>query len=116
MTTTQCLCWAEFQGGSAPILFNGNITDGANTEITSFIGANSIGVFENSVLTGLQIQVGDGSILSAVNLIDSSGGTQVSWAGCERATSGCSPKWNLLAKGLMIPISKGMTLKLTTTD
>lgn len=115
MTTTQNVAWVEF-GNGAPILFNIQSTDGTAIEMTSFIGTNGLGVFENQVVTGIKVQCGDGSILSQLEVVDSAGGSQVVWYGCERSTNGCSPKYNLNLSGLNIRVSKGMALKITTAD
>jgi len=115
MTTTNNIAWIEF-GNGAPILFTIQSTDGTPVEITSFIGTNGIGVFENQVLTGLKIQCGDGSILSSLSVIASDGGTQVSFTGHERAVNSASPMYNLEVSGLNIPVEKGMALNILTAD
>jgi len=115
MTTTNNIMWCEF-GNSAPILFTLESTDGTPAEMTSFIGNNGLGVFENQVLTGIKLQCGDGSILASLALVDSSGGTQVAWTGCERAVNSGSPMYNLNISNLQIKVVKGMALNITTTD
>ena len=107
--------WCEF-GNSAPILFTLQSTDGTAAEMTSFIGNNGLGVFENQVLTGIKLQCGDGSILSQLELVDSSGGSQVAWVGCERSANSGSPMYNLEISNLSIKVVKGMALKITTAD
>jgi hypothetical protein len=115
MTTTNNLAWIEF-GNGAPILFTIQSTDGTPVEMTSFIGTNGVGVFENQILTGLKVQCGDGSVLNSISVIASDGGTQVAFSGNERAVSSASPMYNLEVSGLNIKVEKGMALNILTAD
>lgn len=65
-------------------------------------------------LQEIAIQLADGSILTTCKVYDSTGGVVASFRGNER--TGSDLIYNLRAKGLNIPITKGMVIKCNTAD
>ena len=109
--------WVETSKGI--LFFTGSdIVDSTSTEITSQVGSNSLGVFNNSILTGLQIQVEDSGYLDSVEIISPDGGTLWTSTASLRAGSGGSsdPTMNFKVSGLGIGIAEGMALKVTTVS
>ena len=98
--------WVETSKGV--LFFTGtDIVDSTSTEITSQVGSNSLGVFNNSVLTGLQIQAEDGASLDSVEIISPDGGVLWTSTSSVRAasTGGSSdPTMNFKVSGLGINV------------
>ena len=65
-------------------------------------------------LQEIALTLAAGSILTTCKIYDSKQGCVASWRGNERTANDMT--YNLRAKGLNIPISKGMTIKLNTAD
>ena len=116
MTTTDTFAVLVVGGKYYHMFLNGG-TDGAETEIKveDISGAlRSLGeMLQDNVLTDVEVQCSDGSILSTFKIYDSQGGVVLSVVGNERTTWA---KANFEMHGLQIPIHFGMVAKVNTGD
>ena len=115
MTTTVNLAWVTM-AGKPPEFFYVVSTDNAATEIVTFAESQSIGTFQGQTLTGVTVQVSDGSGLTDLELFDAAGGQLLKVRGYERQGTGATPPFNASVDGLSIKIDRGMSLKVTTAD
>jgi hypothetical protein len=106
---TNCLAWLTM--GGQKIAFGGtDIVDATATEITSLVNSQSLGTYYNQNLTGIEIMLEDGGVLSLVTLIDPNGGTIASIPATTRDAG--HYYFNLQASGFTIPIRKGAVIKI----
>lgn len=115
MTTTDSYMVVVCGGESHFGFLNGS-TDGTETEIKIQDVANNLESFGKALagqtLNEVYIQCSDGSILTTFKLYDPAAGVILSAYGNERTTW----PWNLVIKGLNIPIKSGMLTKLNCAD
>ena len=120
MTNTVAMAWVHFNRSPSE-LYLATGTDHASTtfEIVSQSAGASIGDVAGQVITGIDAQVGDGSILTYLQITDSSGGQTLQVKSGERlAAGGMTQHSNLNAciTPLSILVERGMTLNVLTAD
>jgi len=94
-----------------------DIADNTATAMTTSLQDQTLGdAAFNSVLTGFSVQAEEGAQVKKVEFIDSAGGVVLTIDGNVRmpTAGGTSMYYNLEAKGLSLPITKGFTMKVTT--
>jgi hypothetical protein len=94
-----------------------DIADNTATAMTTSLQGQTLGdAAFNSTLTGFSIQAEEGAKVVKVEFIDSAGGVQLTIRGNHRmpTAGGTSAYYNLEAKGLSLPITKGFSMKITT--
>lgn len=114
---SNCLSWVHTSKGQEAFGAT-DIVDATPTAMTSLVNGQTLGdVFFNSRFTGITIQVEDGATLNSVSLIDAAGGNAWTGYGGTRlpTAGGTSAQFNFKVQGMGIAISKGWTLKVTTT-
>jgi hypothetical protein len=114
MTTTDAYAWVHFRQ-APPELYLVTATDGNVTELVSQSAAASIGDVAGQVIMKIESQVSDGSILTYMQLTDSSGGQTWQSKSGERF-GGKYGNLNLCADPLNIYVERGMTLNVLTAD
>ena len=117
MTTTNVLAWVHFARQPSE-LYNANLTDGSEGELTSQAASASLGDVAGQVVTAIEVQASDGSILNYLGITDSSGGQTLRVGGGERDSVSQSSNSNLNAcvQNLGIMVERGMTLDAKTAD
>jgi hypothetical protein len=95
------------------------VADATDTAITTAINGASLGdAFFNTTLTSLHVQVQDGASLSAVSIVDESGGEVIRLYGAVRGTTAGQQSLSLNGQfdNLNILIGRGWILKVKTLD
>jgi hypothetical protein len=116
MTNTAALAWVHFTNAPSE-LYLATTTDGAEKELTSQSAGAAIGDVAGQVISGIDAQVGDGSILTYVQITDSSGGQTINVKGGERSpTQSAFGNMNITLAGLSIPVQRGQSLNAMTAD
>ena len=114
MTTTVTFAWVHFTN-SPPELYLATVTDGNATELVSQAAAASLGDVAGQVINKIEAQVSDGSILTYMQITDSSGGQTIRVLGGER-DGGTDGNLNMCIEPLNIMVERGMTLNVLTAD
>ena len=116
MTDTVVLAWVHF-ANAPPDLYLATATDGSEKELVSQSAGASIGDVAGQVISQIDVQVGDGSILTYTQITDSSGGQVLNVKGGERsATQSTYGNINTCITNLSIAVQRGMTLVVNTAD
>lgn len=119
MTTTATLVWAHFAKFGPDLYYLDVGADGTEEETLDVPLDKSLGdKHEGDILKHLSGQAGDGSVLDQMNLYDDTGGLKLRVPGDERgpASTPTDRPYNAASGPLAIPVTKGMVLKLLTTD
>ena len=96
-----------------------NIVDSTATAMATSLQGQTLGdAAFNSTLQGFSIQAEEGARVEKVEFIDSAGGVVLTIHGNRRLPTdgGTSAYYNLEAKGLSLPITKGFSMKITTVS
>jgi len=118
MTATKVQSWVHFNRAPSE-LYIGTATDGTAKELVSQSSGASLGDVAGQVVTGIDIQVGSGSILTYMQITASDAGQVINIKGGERlanAGSTTNSNLNLCAQNLSIGVERGMTLNVLTLD
>ena len=116
MTNTQVCSWVHFTNAPSE-LYLATATDGAEKELVSQSSGAALGDVAGQVISGMDFQVGDGSILTYIQITDSSGGQTINVKGGERsATQSAFGNMNITLAGLSIPVHRGQSLNAMTAD
>ena len=126
MTDTNAQGFVEFSDGTWAHLYGistgGVFTDGTEAEMyVRNMGGGQEQLFkstEGKVINRIAIQVADGSIITTAILYDAKSGVVARWRGSERNVTSVvhGDVYDLDVRGLAIPVTKGMVLKLNTAD
>ena len=114
MTTTDVLGSAIMHDGEQIMLFGNGITDatGGHVYVRDLSGINTkdIGEYsEGKALRTLKLRVTPGSILTYIKIYDKKGAT-ILYALAGELDAGARKNYNLVIRGLNIPMSKGLYL------
>ena len=117
MTSTVAMAWVHFQRAPSELYLK-TVTDGTETELTSQAANASLGDVAGQVISGIDFQVGDGSILTYAQITGGDGSQVIQVKGGERNGASQSPNSNMNAQlgPLSIPVVRGMTLNVMTAD
>lgn len=116
MTNTVALAWVHFQRAPSE-LYVATATDGTEKELLSQAANASLGDVAGQVVTGIDVQVGDGSILVYTQITGADGAQVLNVKGGERsATQAPYSNMNACIEPLSIPVVRGMTLNVLTAD
>ena len=120
MPNTVAMAWVHFARSPSELYLKTGADDAAVTfELVSQSASASIGDVSGQVITGIDVQVGDGSTLTYIQLTDSSGGQQLQVKSGERVSAGGSvPSSNMNAciTPLSILVERGSTINVLTAD
>jgi len=126
MTNTSVQGFVVFTDGSWCHLFqalDGTVlVDGTEEEVgVRTIGGSQESLYkshEGKSIARIAVQVADGSFVATLRLYDAKNGIVAGWIGNERNVGGVSRAdvYDINVKGLAIPVTKGMVLKINTTD
>lgn len=117
---TNVLAWVHTTKGTELYEVLG-VADNTATELKTALQDQSLGdAAFNSTLTGFSICLNDGANLQKVEFIDSAGGVVLTIKGDFRIPNdgdggGTSAYYNLAARGLTLPVTKGYKMKVTVT-
>jgi len=118
MTTTKAFAWVHYTRAPSE-LYLATATDGSVKELVSQSAGASLGDVAGQVVSGIDVQVGDGSIATYIQITGSDGGQVINIKGGERLSSGgATPhsNMNLCVDNLSIGVERGMTLNILTAD
>ena len=120
MTTTDINAVAILDNGEQLHLFGNGITDttGGNVYVRDISGVNTknIGEFaQGRRIRALMFHASIGSVLTYVKVYDASGAT-VLFARAGELDAGARKNYNLVLRGLDIPLSKGVYIFAMTAD
>ena len=120
MTDTTVMAWVHFARNPSE-LYLATGADSADTsfELVSQNAGASIGDVAGQVITGIEVQAGDTSILTYIQITDSAGGQTLQIKGGERLSAGgqsMSSNVNICAYNLSILVQRGQTLNALTLD
>lgn len=118
MTDTKCFAWVHFARQPSD-LYLGTATDGTVKELVSQSAGASLGDVAGQVVTGIDFQLGDGSVLTYMQITGADGGQVINIKGGERLGAGgqvIHSNMNLCASNLSIAVERGMTLNVLTAD
>lgn len=117
MANTVAMAWVHFQRAPSELYLktaaNGDI------ELVSQAASASLGDVAGQVVTGIEVQCSDGTILNYMQITASDGGQVIQVKGSERLGAGGSATHsnvNLCVTPLSIPVERGMTLNVNTSD
>lgn len=120
MTSTAALAWVHFNRAPSELyLATGTDSASVTFELLSQSAGASIGDVSGQIITGIDVQVGDGSILTYIQLTDSSGGQSLQVKSGERLGAGGQGQYSNLNACIMplsIMVERGMTLNVLTLD
>ena len=118
MTTTAVAAWVHFARQPSELyLATGTDSASASFELISESAGASLGDVAGQVVTGIDVQASDGSILTLIQITDSSGGQRLNVKGGERpAFQTMNGNMNLSLNNLGITVARGMTLNAQTLD
>ena len=116
MTATKTIGAAKVSGEW--IMLYAALTDGTAAELTVKDVSGTLKSWNDNVagktLQAFWITVGTPSDLDKIQLLDENGGIVNEWIGCINAALGHVPQAEM--SGLSIPIKKGYTFMVTTSD
>jgi len=118
MTDTTVLAWVHFNN-APPELYLATATDGTEKELVSQSAGASLGDVAGQVVTQIDVQAGDTSILDYTQITGSDGAQVINVKGGERLAAGGSTPYgntNTCIVNIAIPVVRGMTLVVKTTD
>jgi hypothetical protein len=114
MTDTVVLAWVHFARAPSE-LYLATATDGTEKELVSQSGGASLGDVAGQVVTGIDCQVGDGSILTYLQITGSDGAQEINIKSGER-TAGTNSNLNLCMQKMNMAVVRGQTLVVKTAD
>jgi hypothetical protein len=114
MTNTVVLAWVHFARAPSE-LYAATATDGVVKELVSQSASASIGDVAGQVITSIEMQAGDGSILTYAQITGSDGAQVINIKSGERGT-GTNSNLNLCQHNMAITVVRGMTLNVLTAD
>lgn len=117
MANTVAMAWVHFQRAPSELY----LKTGANgaLELLSQAASASIGDVAGQVITGIDLQCSDGTILNYMQLTGSDGAQVIRVLGSERIGAGGhseNSNLNLCVQPLSILVERGMTLNTNTSD
>jgi len=120
MTTTTVMAWVHFARNPSE-LYLATGTDSADTpfELLSQSAGASIGDVAGQVITSIDVQASDTSIVTFIQVTDSAGGQTINVLGGERLSAGgqsIASNTNLCINQLSIMVERGQTLNAQTLD
>lgn len=118
MTATKVQAWVHFNRAPSE-LYIATTTDGTEKELTSQSSGAALGDVAGQVVTGIDIQLGAGSILTYMQITASDAGQVINIKGGERLAAGGATTYsnlNLCAQNLSISVERGMSLNVLTLD
>lgn len=120
MTDTTVMVWVHFARNPSE-LYLATGTDSADTtfELTSQSAGASLGDVAGQVITGMDAQASDGSILTYLQITDSAGGQTLQVKGGERLGAGgqsINSNVNICLYNLSILVQRGQTLNALSLD
>ena len=120
MTTTDVNGVAVLDNGELVHLFGNGLTDGTagNVKVRDISGVNTKELGEHAPgrrLRVLKLNVTDGSVLANVILYGSNGAILID-VDIDNELSGIFEPWNIVLRGLDIPLEKGVYVNVLTAD
>lgn len=119
MTTTNVLAWVHFAAQPSD-LYLATATDGTAKELVSQAAGASLGDVAGQIVTGVDVQASDGSVLEFIQIKDAAGGQKIQVMAGERVGAGTTSSYeanmNLNLRSLNIQVERGMVLEATTTN
>ncbi|HIO21299.1 MAG TPA: hypothetical protein EYN18_02740 [Nitrospirales bacterium] len=117
MTTTKVMAWVHFAAQPSD-LYLATATDATAKELVTLAAGASLGDVAGQIVTGVDVQVGDGSVLEFIEIKDAAGGQKIQVMGGERSvvSSSTEANMNLNLRDLNIHVERGMVLNATTAD
>lgn len=120
MSDTTVMAWVHFARNPSELYLATGADSGDTTyELTSQSAGASIGDVAGQVITGIEAQATDGSILTYLQITDSAGGQTLQVKGGERLAAGGQSTMsnvNMCALNLSILVQRGQTLNVLTLD
>ena len=117
MTDTKVIGAAMIAGEEVALLVS-PATDGTAIELTARQVSGSLvdlkDAYRGKTMTSFWLTVGTPSDLDLVQFLDDNGGVIWEWIGCINAALGHVPQ--LTVVNVVIPITKGCSFKVTTSD
>jgi len=114
LTTTINYAWVHFARAPSE-LYLATSTDGAEKELVSQSAGASLGDVAGQVVTGIDVQISDGSILTYLQITGSDGAQVINIKGGERMF-GMNSNLNLCMQNMNIPVVRGQTLVVMTAN
>lgn len=114
MTNTVVFSWVHFARAPSE-LYLATVTDGTEKELVSQSSGASLGDVAGQVITGIDVQCGDGSILTYLQITGSDGAQVINIKGGERFV-GTNSNLNMCMQNMSINIVRGMTLVVDTAE
>jgi hypothetical protein len=118
MANQKVLAWVHFQRAPSD-LYMATATAGGEKEMLSQSSGASIGDVAGQVISGIDVQVIDGGVLTYAQITASDGGQVINMKGGERLAAGGSvpsSNLNMCAQGLSILVERGQTFNVMTAD
>lgn len=118
MADQKVLAWVHFTRAPSE-LYLATATAGTEKNLVSQSAGAELGDVAGQVVTGIDIQVGDGGVLTYMQITASDAGQVINIKGGERLGAGGSTangNMNLCAQGLSIHVERGMTLNVKTAN
>ena len=118
MANQKVLAWVHFSRAPSELYLATATALTEKTLVSQSAGA-SLGDVAGQVVTGIDVQVGDGGILTYMQITASDAGQVINIKGGERLAAGgasSNSNMNLCAQGLSIHVERGMTLNVMTAD
>ena len=117
MANTVAMAWVHFRNAPSELY----LKSGANgsLELVSQAASASIGDVAGQVITGIDVQCSDGTILNYLQITGSDGSQVLRVLGSERVGAGGhseNSNLNLCVHPLSILVERGMTLNTNTSD
>jgi|TARA_R110002110_G_scaffold95974_1_gene247691 hypothetical protein len=114
MSNTVVYAWVHFARAPSE-LYLATTTDGTEKELVSQSAGASLGDVAGQVVTGIEAQVGDGSILTYLQITGSDGAQIINIKGGARGL-GTNSNLNMCLQNMAIAVVRGQTLVVNTAD
>ena len=114
MSATIVFAWVHFSRAPSE-LYLASTTDGTEKELTSQSAGASLGDVAGQVVTGIDVQCGDGSILTYLQITGSDGAQIINIKGGERG-QGTNSNLNMCLQNMSIAVVRGQTLVVNTAE
>jgi len=114
MTDTVVMAWVHFHRAPSE-LYLATATDGAEKELVSQSAGASLGDVAGQVISQIDIQAGDGSVLTYMQITGSDGAQEINIKAGERI-NGTDSNLNLCMPNMGIPVVRGQTLVVMTAN
>tara|TARA_R110000751_G_C13512048_1_gene451691 strand:- start:95 stop:442 length:348 start_codon:yes stop_codon:yes gene_type:complete len=115
MTNTTTMAWVHFRNAPSELYLKTAAADGAEQELVSQSAGASLGDVAGQVITGIDAQVSDGSILTYLQITGSDGAQVINIKGGERLW-GTNSNLNLCLQNMAIGVERGQTLVIYTDE